>query len=105
MHHNLNDILVVYIGSGHAIHEPIIIDMFPELDFYFIDPIKYKFKHSLTNNRDRFFYLQDYYTDESFNKILIWNSERKNKKIAHICDIRTSSDDTLEVNELDVFNN
>ena len=105
IHHDLNDILVVYIGSGHGIHEPIIFDMFPELDFYFIDPVKYKFTHPLTNNKDRFYYLRDYYTDESYHKILEWNSERKNKKIALICDIRTSTDDTLELNELDVFNN
>ena len=105
LYHKLNDILVVYIGSGHGLHEPIIFDMFPELDFYFIDPIKYKFKHPLTNNRDRFYYQQDYYTDKSYNKIIKWNRERKNKKIALICDIRTSSDDTLDIDEYDVFNN
>jgi hypothetical protein len=103
--YNLNDILVVYVGSGHGVHEPIIFDMFPELDFYMIDPVHYKFKHSITANKDRFFYYQGYYTDNSYKRVIEWNKERHNKKIAFICDIRTSYTNTREVDEWDVFNN
>ena len=96
-YHNLNDILVVYVGSGHNNHGPIIFDMFPELDFFMCDPIHYKFKHSITNDKERFHYLGDYYLDDSYLEVIKFN--KKNKKIAFICDIRE------DTNELDIFNN
>lgn len=85
--HNLQDILVVYVGSGHGFHEPIIFDMFPELDFFFIDPVHYEFSHPLTENKNRFTYLQEYYTDKTYKKI------KTNKKIAFICDMRDGESD------------
>ena len=96
-YHDLNDILVVYIGCGHGLHEPIIFDMFPELDFFMCDPEKFIFKHRLTHNHNRFHFLQDYYTDDSYLQVLNFN--KKNKKIAFICDIRE------DTNEFSVFEN
>jgi hypothetical protein len=95
--HDLNDILVVYVGSGEGLHEPVIFDMYPELDFFMCDPSHYKFKHRLTKNSDRFYFLHDYYTDNSYMKVIDFN--KKNKKIAFICDIRE------DIDELDVFEN
>ena len=97
--YNLNDILVVYIGSGTGYHFPIIFDLFPELDFFLCDPDKYSFTHNITNNKDRFFFYNNYYVDDSYKIILKWNQERKNKKIAFISDIRDES------KEINVFNN
>ena len=95
--YNLNEILVVYVGSGQGIHEPIIFDMFPELDFFMCDPSKFDFNHKLIYDKTRFYFLKDYYTDQSYKIVEQFN--KKNKKIAFICDIREDN------NELDVFNN
>ena len=95
--YDLKDILVVYIGSGEGLHQPVIFDCFPELDFFMCDPDKYKFKHKITKNRERFFFHHDYYTDETYKIVKYFN--RSNKKIALVSDIRG------DINELDVFNN
>ena len=95
--YNLNEILVVYVGSGHGIHQPLIFDMFPELDFFMCDPSKFDFNHKLIYDKTRFYFLKDYYTNQSYKIVEQFN--KKNKKIAFICDIREDTD------ELDVFNN
>ena len=95
--HDLKDILVVYVGSGEGLHEPVIFDMFPELDFFMCDPERFKFNHPLISDKKRFYFHHDYYTDDSYKIVKEFN--RSNKKIAFICDIRE------DIDELDIFNN
>ena len=95
--YDLKNILVVYAGSGEGIHEQVIFNLFPELDFYFCDPIKFLFKHPLLYNKDRVRINNNYYTDETWKDVFKFN--KKNKNIIFISDIRG------DVTEKDIMNN
>ena len=95
--YDLKNILVVYAGSGEGIHEQVIFNLFPELDFYFCDPIKFLFKHPLLYNKDRVRINNNYYNDETWKDIFKFN--KKNKNIVFISDIRG------DVTEEDIMNN
>jgi hypothetical protein len=84
--YDLNNILVVYVGSASGIHEPIIFDLFPELDFYLCDPNPYLIDHPLIKNKERVRINNDYYDDETWKDVIKFN--KKNKNIIFICDIR-----------------
>lgn len=79
--YDLNNILVVYAGAAEGTHEPVIFDLFPELEFYLCDPnpfnIPYYNKAYLENT---------YYEDNTFDKIKERN--KKNKNIVFVSDIR-----------------
>ncbi len=89
--YNLEDILVVYVGSGEGLHMSIIFDLFPQLDFILIDPTKSLCKHTSMKNKDKVIQINDYYTDHSYKKIKELNT--KNKKIAFMSDIREDLDE------------
>ncbi len=82
----LEECLVVYIGSGEGIHMSLIFDMFPQLDFILIDPTKSLCVHPYMKNKEKVIQINEYYTDESYKKILSYNT--KNKKILFMSDIR-----------------
>lgn len=85
--YNLNELLVVYIGSADGTHEPIIFDMFPDLDFYFVDPGKFNIKHKYIHNKNKLIIKNEYYSNKIYKDILKL-SKSKNKKIIFISDVR-----------------
>lgn len=89
--YNLEDILVVYAGSGEGIHMSIIFDLFPQLDFILIDPTKSLCTHPIMKNKEKVIQINEYYTDDSYKKILSLNT--KNKKIVFMSDIREDTDE------------
>ena len=89
--YDLNKILVVYVGSADGTHEPIIFDLFPELDFYLCDPNRFHINHDLIKNKDRVYINNDYYTDETWRNVVSFN--KNNKDIVFICDIRENIDE------------
>jgi hypothetical protein len=95
--YDLNNILVVYAGSADGTHEPIIFDMFPELDFYLCDPNPFHIKHPFIHNKERVKIVNDFYTDETWHDVVKFNKKKKN--IIFVSDIRVT-----ETNEA-VFNN
>jgi hypothetical protein len=95
--YDLNNILVVYAGSADGTHEPIIFNLFPELDFYLCDPNRFLINHPLINNKERVRINNDYYTDETWHDVVIFN--KKKKDIVFICDIRE------DTGEQDILNN
>jgi hypothetical protein len=92
--YDLNDILVVYVGSGEGLHMSLIFDMFPQLDFILIDPNKSLCKHAFMKNKEKVIQINEYYTDSFYLKIKTLN--KKNKKIAFMSDIREDLDE-LEI--------
>ncbi len=92
--YDLNDILVVYVGSGEGLHMSFIFDMFPQLDFILIDPNKSLCDHPFMKNKEKVIQINEYYTDSSYLKIKELN--KKNKKIAFMSDIREDLDE-LEI--------
>ena len=95
--YDLNNVLVVYAGSADGTHEPIIFDMFPELDFYLCDPNPFHIKHPFIHNKERVKIVNDFYTDETWRDVVKFN--KKKKDIIFVSDIRVT-----ETNEA-VFNN
>jgi len=93
-HFDLNDLLVVYIGSAGGFHAPIIFDMFPQLKYYFVDPAPFFIKHKIVNT-DRLVLANDFYDDNYYKKIKEFNKE--NRKIVFVSDIR------VDPNEKDVM--
>ncbi len=89
--YDLNDILVVYAGSGEGLHMSIIFDLFPQLDFILIDPTRSLCKHPFMKNKDKVIQINEYYTDLTYQKVLSLNS--KNKKIVFMSDIREDTDE------------
>ncbi len=92
--YDLNEILVVYVGSGEGLHMSFIFDLFPQLDFILIDPNKSLCKHPYMKNKDKVIQINEYYTDSFYLKIKKLN--KKNKKIAFMSDIREDLDE-LEI--------
>ncbi len=84
--YNLKDCIVVYVGSGEGVHMSFIFDLFPDLDFILIDPVKSLCKHPFMKNKEKVIQINEYYTDHSYKKILELN--KKNKKILFMSDIR-----------------
>lgn len=82
----LEECLVVYVGSGEGIHMSLIFDMFPQLDFILIDPTKSLCIHPFMKNKEKVIQINEYYTNESYKKVLSYNT--KNKKILFMSDIR-----------------
>ncbi len=89
--YHLNEILVVYAGSGEGLHMSIIFDLFPQLDFILIDPTHSLCKHPFMKNKEKVIQLNEYYTDLTYKKILSLNT--KNKKIVFMSDIREDTDE------------
>ena len=96
--YNLNNILVVYVGSANGIHEPVIFDLFPEFDFYLCDPNPYMIHHPLIRNKERVCINNDYYTDETWNDVVAFN--KKKKDIVFICDIREDMEEQAILNNM-----
>jgi hypothetical protein len=90
--YSLDEILVVYAGSGEGLHMSIIFEMFPQLDFILIDPIKSLCDHPRMKNKERVKMMIEYYTDETYKKILEINT--KKKKIVFMSDIREDTDES-----------
>jgi hypothetical protein len=87
--YSLDEILVVYVGSGHGVHMSIIFDMFPQLEFILIDKKKSICKHPFMRNKEKVRVLLEYFDDESYKKIIEMNT--KKKKIAFMSDIRAET--------------
>ena len=96
--YDLNNILVVYVGSGEGAHEPIIFDLFPELDFYFCDPIPFVFKHPFLHNKERVKINHDYYNNETWKDVVKFNKKKKN--IIFISDIREDVEEQLIIDNM-----
>ena len=87
--YDLNNILIVYIGSAAGFHLPLLFALYPELEYVLIDPAKFKFKkYGFTN---KYHIINDYYTDETHLQIKKINSN--NKLIAVISDFRSEATD------------
>ena len=72
--YSLDEILVVYVGSGHGVHMSIIFDMFPQLEFILIDKKKSICKHPFMRNKEKVRVLLEYFDDESYKKIIEMNT-------------------------------
>ncbi len=84
--YSLDQILVVYAGSGEGLHMSIIFEMFPQLDFILIDPTRSLCDHPFMKNKEKVKMMTEYYTDETYKLILELN--KKKKKIVFMSDIR-----------------
>lgn len=96
--YDLNNILVVYVGSANGIHEPVIFDLFPELDFYLCDPNPFHINHPLIRDKERVHINNDYYTDETWHDVVAFN--KKEKDIVFICDIREDTEEQSILNNM-----
>lgn len=84
--YSLDDILVVYAGSGEGLHMSIIFEMFPQLDFILIDPTRSLCDHPFMKNKEKVKMMTEYYTDDTYK--LIFELNKKKKKIVFMSDIR-----------------
>lgn len=91
-YYNLDDCVVVYVGSANGAHLNILTKFYPKLKWILYDPNKFLIekKHikegifEINTGKNGFF------TDETVNQVL---KKTKNKKILFISDIRADTDD------------
>ena len=106
--YDLNTLLVVYVGSADGTHEPIIFNLFPELDFYFVDPNPFHLKHKYYYEKNyNKLIIKEFYNNNSYLDIIKIAKDR-NKKIVFISDIRTEFNGSKRNNNIieeDVINN
>lgn len=97
--YDLSKLLVLYIGSADGTHEPIIFDLFPELDFYFVDPNRFNIKHKYINNKDKLIIDNSYYDDTKYKEIKKV-AKMKKKEIVFISDIRLSPEEEIVLEDM-----
>jgi hypothetical protein len=88
---NLNDCLILYIGSAPGHHINILKKLFPENHFMLYD----KLKTDVTIDQYTKI-IQSYFTNESCVDVINYKNELKKKYIVYISDIRTRESYTEE---------
>ena len=80
---SLKECLIVYVGAAPGTHDPLLLDMFPDSNWFLIDPAKFDIQES---NRVKI--LNGFFTDDTIKDTL---KIANGKKIIFICDMRSGT--------------
>jgi hypothetical protein len=80
---SLKECLIVYVGAAPGTHDPLLLDMFPDSNWFLIDPAKFNVKEN-----DRLKILNGFFTDDTIKETL---KLANGKKIIFICDMRSGT--------------
>lgn len=91
--YDLNNILVVYNNDYNSLHLPIIFDLFPQLEFVFLNPLSLiSTKHSNLFNKNKIHILSKINNNELLEKVKEVNKHKK--KIVYISDLLYENNNT-----------
>ena len=88
------NIVLIYAGAAHGVHIPMLINMFPFIEYVLIDPGKFLIDHSLYSNKAKCIIENCFMDNEKAQKLF---EKYENYTRLFVSDIRTS--DIKEKNE------
>lgn len=80
---SLKECLIVYVGAAPGTHDPLLLDMFPDSNWFLIDPAKFNIRES-----DRVKILNGFFTDDTIKDTF---KIANGRKIIFICDMRSGT--------------
>jgi hypothetical protein len=91
---DLADYALVYVGSAHGLHLPIVYELFPQLTWLLYDPAKFS-KNAYEHPKGAVQIFNDFFTDKSIDHV---RAHAGGRKIIFVSDIRVtpSEEDVLK---------